>query len=408
MNEVLAGVRILDLTTALAGPSATKILADLGAEVIKVENPGGGDYTRTLMPYIFESHNRNKRSVAINIKRPEGVALVKRIAATCDVLVQSMRPGAARAAGLGPDELARANPRLIYASVSAFGSVGPDAQRRGVDGVTQAESGLAALQNGVLGNTSYVDTTAGLSLSQAILIALLKRERFGVTEPVEVNLLDTAVYMQAAPIAEFSVDGTLVDQVSYPVRYAIAGVYEAADGPLYMAPYWDRDWRAICDIAGRPEWLTDPRFAERPARSRNMAELRILLESEFRRRPRAEWVADLEARGVLAGIVRGYADLMQHPQLEVNKTLEPHVLTDGRTAVFVRAPFRFGGEPLVSEKPAPALGAATDELLEELGVGPDERRALHESGVILGNPASAHHLGLWSRHDSNSGARPGG
>src|SRR5580658_3548229 len=124
MNEVLAGVRVLDLTAALAGPSATKILADLGAEVIKVEKPDGGDYTRVLMPYVFESHNRNKRSVAIDIKRPEGVALVKRIAATCDVLVQSMRPGAARAAGLGCEELARANPRLIYASVSAFGSSG--------------------------------------------------------------------------------------------------------------------------------------------------------------------------------------------------------------------------------------------------------------------------------------------
>ena len=386
MNEVLAGVRILDLTAALAGPSATKILADLGAEVIKVENPSGGDYTRTLMPYIFESHNRNKRSVAIDIKRPEGIALLKRIAATCDVLVQSMRPGAARAAGLGPDDLAKANPRLIYASVSAFGSSGPDSQRRGVDGVAQAESGLAALQNGVLGNTSYVDTAAGLSLSQAILIALLRRERFGIIEPVEVNLLDTAVYMQAAPIAEFSVDGIVADQVRYPARHSTAGVYQAADGPVYMAPYWDRDWRAVCDIVGRPEWLTDPRFAERSARSSNTAELRDLLEKEFRRRPRAQWVADLEARGVLAGIVRGYGELIHHPQLAVNKTLECHVLADGRTAIFVRAPFRFAGEPLVSESPAPALGAATDELLEELGVGPDERRALQESGVVLSGP----------------------
>jgi CoA:oxalate CoA-transferase len=387
MNEVLAGVRILDLTAALAGPSATKILADLGAEVIKVENPGGGDYTRALMPYIFESHNRNKRSVAIDIKNPDGVALVKRLAATCDVLVQSMRPGAASAVGLGPDELTRANPRLIYASVSAFGESGPDSRRRGVDGVAQAESGLAALQNGVLGNTSYVDTAAGLALSQAILIALLKRERFGVTEAVEVNLLDTAIYMQAAPIAEFSVDGTLVDQVGYPARHSTAGVYQAADGPLYMAPYWDRDWRTVCDVVGRPEWLTDPRFAERSARGCNTAQLRDLLGNEFSRRPRAEWVADLEARGVLAGIVRSYAELMHHPQLTVNRTVESHALADGRTVIFVRAPFRFGGEPLVSTRPAPALGAATDELLEELGLSADDRRALHESGVVFSDSA---------------------
>lgn len=385
MNEVLEGVRILDLTVALAGPSATKILADLGAEVIKVENPGGGDYTRSLMPYIFESHNRNKRSVAIDIKHPEGVALVKRLAATCDVLVQSMRPGTACAVGLGPDELAQVNPRLIYASVSAFGPSGPDARRRGVDGVAQAESGLAALQNGVLGNTGYVDTAAGLSLSQAILIGLLKRERFGVAEPVEVNLLDTAVYLQAAPIAEFSVDGILVDQVGYPARHSAVGVFQAADGPFYMAPYWDRDWRAVCDIVGRPEWLTDPRLAERAARGRNPAKVRDLLENEFRDRPRAEWVADLEARGVLAGIVRTYAELMHYPQLTVNKTIESHALADGRQAVFVRAPFRFGGEPLVSTRPAPALGAATDELLEELGLSADERRGLHESGVVFGH-----------------------
>lgn len=382
MNDVLAGVRILDLTTALAGPSATKILADLGAEVIKIENPDGGDYTRTLMPYIFETHNCNKRSVAVDIKRPEGIALVKRIAATCDVLVQSMRPGAARAVGLGPDEMAEVNPRMIYASLSAFGSSGPEAHRRGVDGVVQAESGQAALQNGVLGNTSYVDTAAGLSLSHAILAALLKRERFGIAERVEVSLLDTAVYMQSAPIAEFSAVGTMIDQARYPARHATAGVYQAADGPFYAAPYWDRDWRALCDIVDRPEWLADPRFADRSARGRNTAELRDLLGNEFKRCPRAKWVADLEADGILAGIVRNYAELIQHPQLTVNKTLEAHALPDGRTATFPRVPFRFSGEPLMSKRPAPALGTATDALLEELGVSIEVRRALHESGVV--------------------------
>ena len=382
MNDVLAGIRILDLTQALAGPSATKILADLGAEVIKVENPNGGDYTRTLMPYIFEAHNRNKRSLAVDLKRPEGIALVKRVAATCDVLVQSMRPGAARGAGLGPEHLARVNPRLIYASVSAFGSSGPDSHRRGVDGVAQAESGLAALQNGVLGNTSFVDTTAGLALSQAILVALMKRDRFGVAEPVDVNLLDTAVYLQAAPIAEYSVDGILVDQKLYPTRHATAGIYEAADGPLYIAPYWDRDWHALCAIVGRPDLLADPRFADRPARGRNFAELRELLQKELGRRPRGQWLAELEGQGILAGVVRGYAELMDDPQLAVNKTLEHHVLADGRTATFPAAPFRFLGEPLACGGPAPGLGAATESLLDELGVGAAERRALYDAGVV--------------------------
>jgi crotonobetainyl-CoA:carnitine CoA-transferase CaiB-like acyl-CoA transferase len=394
VNDVLAGVRVLDLTSALAGPSATKILADLGAEVIKIENPVGGDYTRTLMPYIFESHNRNKRSVAVDLKQPEGVDLVKRIAATCDVLVESMRPGAARDAGLGPDDLAAINPRLIYASFSAFGSSGPNAHRRGVDGVAQAESGLGALQNGILGNTSFVDTTAGLALSQAILIAVMKRERFGVVEPVEVSLLDTAVYMQAAPIAEFSVDGVLVDQQAFPARHPAAGIYRAADGPMYVTPYWDRDWRAVCEVLAREDLLSDTRFADRPSRSRNVIELKEILQKELSRRSRSEWLPALEARGVLAGALRSYPEVLAEPQLAVNKTLERHVLTDGRTAVFVRAPFRFAGEPLTTDEAAPQLGAATDEVLDELGVESAERRALYDAGVVVGGAGrNTNHVG---------------
>ncbi len=384
MNEVLAGVRVLDLTNALAASSATKILADLGAEVIKIENPAGGDYTRQLMPFIFESHNRSKRSFAVDLKRAEGVALVKQVAATCDVLVQSMRPGAAREVGLSAQDIAAINPNLIYASFSSFGPTGPNAHRRGVDGVAQAESGLATLQNGVLGGTSFVDTTAGLALSQAILIALMKRERFGVVEPIDVCLLDTAVYMQAAPIAEFSVEGVLVDQVGYPTRYPLAGVFEASDGPFYLAAYWERDWQALCAIVDRPDLPTHVRFADRAARGENVVELRELLNKEFARRSRREWVAALEHDGVLAGLVATYADLLDDPQVGANQSLEEHVLANGRTAMFPRAPFRFGGQPLASGRPAPGLGADTAELLAEIGVDAAHRKHLYEAGVIAG------------------------
>jgi CoA:oxalate CoA-transferase len=386
VNEVLSGVRVLDLTNALAASSATKILADLGAEVIKVESPDGGDYTRRLMPYIFASHNRNKRSFAVDLKSPDGPALVKRLAASCDVFVQSMRPGAAREAGLGPEDLAAVDPRLIYASFSAFGPTGPSAHRRGVDGVAQAESGLATLQNGVLGGTSFVDTTAGLALSQAILIALMKRDRFGVAEPIEVCLLDTAVYMQAAPIAEFSVDGVLVDQIGYPTRYATAGIYEAADGPFFIAPYWDRDWRALCAIVEREDLLDHERFVDRAARGEHVVELRELLTKEFARRPRAQWVGELEQRGILAGVVHDYAEMLADPQLEANRSLERLVLADGRTAVFPRAPFRFNGQPLESTQAAPALGADTDALLGEIGIDDKRRSELYASGTVGGHP----------------------
>ncbi len=387
MNNVLTGIRVLDVTNALAGSSATKLLADLGAEVIKVESPGGGDFTRNLMPYIFESHNRNKGSLAVNLKDPDGLALVKRLVATADVFVQSMRPGAARELGLSREELAEINPRLIYASFSAFGPSGPNAHRRGVDGVAQAESGLAAVQNRVLGNTSLVDAASGLALSQAILIALMKRDRLGVVEAVDLCLLDTAVYLQAAPLAEFSVTGTFIDQASYDIRYPMVGVYQAADGPFYMAPYWEQNWRAVCELIAVPELASDPRFCDKAARGRNAAELRALLQEALSQGPKArwtkaQWISNLEDLGVLAGDVRSYPEVLADPQLAANQSFEQHTMATGEVATFPRAPFRFGGHPLVSDRPAPVLGADTDRLLDELGIPADERSHLYESGAV--------------------------
>ncbi len=382
MNQVLSGIRILDLTNALAGTSATQILASLGAEVIKIENPSGGDYTRSLMPFIFEANNRGKRSFAVDLKQPAGVELIKRLAETCDVLIQSMRPGAARELGLSHAEMAAVNNRLIYVSFSAFGAVGPSAHRRGVDGVVQAESGLSTLQNGVLGNTSFVDTTAGLALSEAVLVAVMKRERYGDVEPVDVSLLDTAIYMQSAPIVEYSIGGSLLDQHAYVTRYPLVAVYDASDRPFYIAPYYERDWVALCAVIEREDLLTDVRFTDIAARVKNVVELRQLLGVEFARRPREEWVTALEKRGVLAGVVRGYPELMTDPQIAANAALERHVLADGTTATFARAPFRFAGKPLTTAHAAPSLSADTAALLDELGVDEAERDALHSAGVI--------------------------
>jgi crotonobetainyl-CoA:carnitine CoA-transferase CaiB-like acyl-CoA transferase len=380
--DVLAGIRVLDLTNALAGTSATQILASLGAEIIKVEKPDGGEYTRSLMPFIFQANNRGKRSFAVDLKHAAGAELVRQLAASCDVLVQSMRPGAARELGLSPEELARINPRLIYVSFSAFGADGPSAHRRGVDGVVQAESGLAMLQNGVLGNTSFVDSAAGLSLSQAVLIAVMKRERYGVVEHVDVCLLDTALYMQSAPIVEFSTAGTLLDQHSYVTRYPIVGIYQASDGPFYVAPYDERDWISVCASVEREDLVTDPRFHDHAGRVANVAELRELLQQRFTDRPRGDWVAALEKRGVLAGYVRSYDELLSDPQVEANSALERRQQVNGSTAVFPRAPFRFNGTPLATSHSAPELGADTSALLVELGIDAAARAELVRAGVV--------------------------
>jgi CoA:oxalate CoA-transferase len=171
MTGVLTGFRVLDLTNALAGSSATRLLADLGADVVKIESPDGGDFTRSLVPFVFESFNGNKRSIALDLKKPEGIDLIKVLVRESDVFVHSMRPGAVEAIGLGREALAQINPRLIYAAFSAFGDVGPSSHRRGVDAVIQAESGLATVQGRVLDNLSFIDISGGLSLALAIVAA---------------------------------------------------------------------------------------------------------------------------------------------------------------------------------------------------------------------------------------------
>ena len=381
MNDVLKGFKVVDLTSALAGSSATKILADLGAEVTKIENPAGGDFARRLSPYIFHSFNRNKQSVTIDLKQPEGVAMVRKIAASSDVFVHSMRPGAIEDMGLGRDEVTALNPRLIYASFSAFGSLGPGSGRRGVDAIAQAESGMVSMQDGVLGNLSYVDTTAGLALSQAVLAALLQRERTGVVEHVEVNLLDAALYLQSGPIASYSVTHETVDVDEYFRRSPAIGVFQAADGPFFQAPYWECDWIALCEIIERPEMAFDERFKDSDARRVHAAELREQLESEFRRRPRRAWVDELEKWGVLAGEVHSYGEVLADEQVAANHSLEKVRLSTGDVAVIPRVPFRFSGRELPDSRPAPVLGADTDEFLRGLGWHEEELEAARRRGL---------------------------
>jgi CoA:oxalate CoA-transferase len=381
MADVLKGFKVVDLTSALAGSSATKILADLGAEVTKIESPAGGDFARRLSPYIFHTFNRNKRSVTIDLKQPEGVEIVRKIAASSDVFVHSMRPGAVEDMGLGREEVTALNPRLIYASVSAFGPLGPGSSRRGVDAVAQAESGMVSMQDGVLGNLSYVDTTAGLALSHAVMAALLHRERTGVVEHVEVNLLDAALYLQSAPIAAFSVTRETVDVVEYFRRSPAIGVFPAADGPFFQAPYWECDWIALCEIIDRPEVAFDERFKDSDARCLHAAELRDLLENEFCRRPRREWVEELEKWGVLAGEVHSYDEVLADEQVAANRSLEKVRLSTGVEAVIPRVPFRFSGRELLVSRPAPALGADTDEFLRELGWRDEELEEARRLGL---------------------------
>jgi CoA:oxalate CoA-transferase len=359
----LARMRVVDLTNGLAGTSCTKLLSSYGADVIKIEKPDGGDIVRNLLPWVFETFNGGKRSLTVDLREKGGQDIVRRLAESSDVLVQSMRPGALEEIGLGQATLSAANPRLIYASFSAFGSSGPSSHRRGVDAVVQAESGLAEIVGRVMDNVSVIDVAGGLALAQGVLAALMLRERSGIAEHVEVNLLDTAVYLQAAIYAEFSGTGRTFDQDGFDEMFPTVGTFDASDGSLYIAAYWQRDWATICDLVGRPELVEDARFCDPKSRSVNRDALRGELNAELKKRPRRQWVGELERHGILAGERRSYAEVLADEQVRHNETFEAIQLADGRTVSIPRSPIRLGGRPQPGLGAAPALGQHTDSIL---------------------------------------------
>jgi CoA:oxalate CoA-transferase len=382
MAKVLDGIRIADLSHALAAPSGTKLLGDLGAEVVKVERIGAGDFTRRLVPWVFESFNRSKKSVAVDLKSAEGIDVVRRLVASSDVFVQAFRPGVAEAMGLGQDDLAALNPRLIYATFSGFGPDGPEAERRGFDGLLQAESGMVRLQDRILGSTSFVDQAAGLLLSNAILSALLHRERTGEVSHVHVSLLDTALYLQTAPILEYSVTGHQLDQTGHAERNPTNAVFAAADGQIYIAVFFDDEWAALCHVLGLGELVTDPRFLTLADRQANSAALRELVGPELARHPRRFLVEELEQRGIVAGEVRDYGEVLANAQVKASGSIQALPTASGAEGAFVRTPFRLSCFPDRSAAPAPRVGQNTLELLASLGYSDDEQAGLRARGVV--------------------------
>lgn len=378
----LSGVRVIDLSHGLASPSATRLLAALGAEVIKIEMTGAGEFTRGMVPYVFRSHNRGKRSFAVDLKAPEGQDLVRRLAATADVFVHGQRPGFVEEIGLDRATLTTLNPNLIYAAVCGFGTTGPQSQRRAIDMLIQAESGMAAAQSGLLGNLSFIDTAAGLALCNGILAALLERKTSGRVQQVDVSLMDTAIYLQSAPLAEFSATGVTIDQVSYWARYATVGLYESADGPVYVAGYWNKDWAAICNIIGRPELMDDPRYADVKSRGAHADQVRAVINEGFRERSRGELLAALEDSGVMAGAVRTYAEVMDSPQVKANDSFIPELDASGTTTLFAKPAHRLTPDFRPETRPVPAPGDSTVELLREIGVTGGELEFLIDSGVV--------------------------
>ena len=393
----LQGIRVLDLSRVLAGPWCTQLLADLGAEVIKVERPGSGDDTRHWGPpwhgegdrrvaAYFLSCNRGKKSAAIDFAQPDGAALVRKLAGQADVVVENFKVGGLSKFGLDAAKLRAANPRLIYASITGFGQDGPYADRAGYDFIIQGMGGMMSvtgLPDGEPGGgpmragVAIADLFTGMYACAAILASLYAREKTGEGATIDMALFDTQLAVMANQASNALISGkdpprqgnTHPNIVPYQP-------FEAADQPIIIAVGNDRQFARFADICGHPEWVGDERFASNGARVANRSDIVRLVADVIREKPAAEWLGQLESAGIPAGPI----NLVTQALSDVQAQHRQMVRTIAGTPL-VGSPVRLDGQRADSDLPPPALGEHTDEVLSGLLNG-DELAGLRASGVI--------------------------
>ncbi len=394
---LLAGVRVLDLSRVLAGPLCAQVLGDFGAEVIKVEHPLRGDDTRdwglrvgkTETAY-YNSMNRNKRSVTVDLQAPEGQALVREMARQCDVVVQNFKFGGAEKLGLGYEQLKAVRPDIIYCSISGYDRHGPEAQRPGYDLVIQGEAGLMAIngeatQQPLKFGVAAVDMFTGMYGAQAVLAALFDRQRTGEGRHLELALFDCGLMISAY----YGLEALLMQKD--PPRYGNAhpsivpyGVFDAQDGPLIVAVGNNAQFARFCtEVIERPDVASDARYATNLARGQNRDTLVPLLLAELRARPRALLLQRLRDAGIPSGEVLGLYEALTSPRAHAAGivTEQPHPVA-GSTHVMA-PPYRVDGERLPVRHAPPPLGEATQEILERLaGVDAARLAQLREQGIV--------------------------
>jgi crotonobetainyl-CoA:carnitine CoA-transferase CaiB-like acyl-CoA transferase len=393
MAGPLEGFRIVDLTAYVTGPLATMILADQGAEVIKVEPPRIGDVWRYVgtarggMSAMFASCNRSKRSIVLNLKDPRGCELLERLVGRADVMVQNFRPGVVERLGIDEARMREVKSDLIYVSITAFGHQGPYAKRPAFEPVVQAMSGTASVQaDGETGTPRLVqqalcDKVTSQSVAQAITAALLARERGAGGQHLRVAMLDAAIaFLWVDGMANYTI---LEDDVPmHPAASGALRTFATRDGHISFAPITDAQAHGALRAVGREDLIDDPRFARVEARSRHSKEFLGTCGAELQKLTTAQAVDRLAAEQVPCGPVVALDELHEHPQVLANGTLaETQHPNMGRLRE-PRPPVRFAATPAEIRLPAPALGQHTDEILAESGVAPREIEALREEGVV--------------------------
>ena len=394
----LEGIKVLDLSRVLAGPWCTQLLADLGAEVIKIERPGSGDDTRHWGPpwhgegdkrvaAYFLSCNRGKKSAAIDFAEPDGSELVRRLAAKADVVVENFKVGGLEKFGLDAKSLRTANPRLIYASITGFGQDGPYADRAGYDFIIQGMGGMMSVtglpddQPGggpMRAGVAIADLFTGLYTCVSILAALFRCERTGEGSEIDMALFDTQIAVMANQASNALISGkdpprqgnTHPNIVPYQP-------FDAADQPIIIAVGNDRQFARLAEICGHREWVTDQRFVTNEARVAHRTDIVPLVAEVIRRRPAADWLDQLEAAGIPAGPINRITQALTDVQAEHRQMV--HTIAG---IPLVGSPVRLDGERADSELPPPALGEHTADVLAALGLPSEEVERLRAAKVI--------------------------
>lgn len=403
----LAGVRVLDLSRILAGPWCAQNLADLGAEVIKVERPGAGDDTRSWGPpwlpgadgqpsrdaTYFAGANRGKQSVTLDIASPQGQEIVRELVAKSQIVLENYKVGDLKRYGLDYDSLKAVNPALVYCSITGYGQTGPSAHKPGYDFIFQGLGGLMSVtgeRDDLPGGgpqkvgVAVVDMLTGMYATVAVLAALRHAERTGEGQHIDMALLDAVVAVGATPIIAQRVTGQAMPRYGNAHANMVPyHVFATADGYMIVAAGNDGQWQAYCRGVERPDLAADARFATGPGRIIHRDTLVPLLEAHMRTRPTAHWVQALETQGIPCGPINDYGQVLEDPQVRHRELQVDLVRDDGSLCPTVKSPLRLSATPVQYDAPPPRLGQHTEQVLETvLGLSAERIAQLREQGVV--------------------------